>query len=129
MNTQNNINLKNVSIKFIINTLSEFSFTNISDLEDAIHESLPVYLSPYVYFPTVIIPILVFCIVFIILYCCVKRQRQGDIIGIYTFGTRFSLSMYAFHNSQSNTMPCGTPGARNITRLFSDGAVMDDPHL
>ena len=64
MNTQNNINLKNVSIKFIINTLSEFSFTNISDLEDAIHESLPVYLSPYVYFPTVIIPILVFCIVF-----------------------------------------------------------------
>ena len=62
MNTLSYINFKNVSIKYVTNTLSEFSFTNsISDFEDAIHESLPMYLSPYVHFPTVIVRILIFC--------------------------------------------------------------------
>ena len=37
VNTLNYINFKNISIKYVTNTLSEFSFTNISDFEDAIH--------------------------------------------------------------------------------------------
>ena len=31
------------------------------------------YLGPYVHFPTVIVPILIFCIVFVTLYCCFKQ--------------------------------------------------------
>ena len=76
INTLNYINFKNISIKYVTNTLSEFSFTNISDFEDAVHESLPMYLSPYVHFPTVIVPVLIFCIVFVTLYFCVKRATS-----------------------------------------------------
>lgn len=59
INTLNNINFENTNMKFDTNTISEFSFTNISDFEIAVHESLPMYLCPYVYFPNVIVPILV----------------------------------------------------------------------
>ena len=31
------------------------------------------YLGPYVHFPTVIVPVLIFCIVFVTLYCCFKQ--------------------------------------------------------
>ena len=34
------------------------------------------YLGPYVHFPTVIVSILIFSIVFVTLYCCFKRATS-----------------------------------------------------
>ena len=69
-------NLTHMSVKFVTNTLSEFTFANISDFESAIHESLPMYLSPAVHFSSLIVPIIVVCIILIPLCCCVKRATS-----------------------------------------------------
>ena len=74
INTLTKLNL--TKIKFVTNTVSEFSFTNISDFETGIQESLPVYLDPYVHFPTLFVPILVFCLILIPLCCCLKRATS-----------------------------------------------------
>lgn len=74
ISTLNNLNI--TKMKFITNSVSKFSFTNISDFETGIHESLPKYLTPYVHFSTVFIPVLVFCILLIPMFCCLKRATS-----------------------------------------------------
>ena len=74
INTLDKLNF--TKIKFITNTVSEFSFSNISDFETGIHESLPEYLTPYVHFPTVFVPVLIFCIILIPLCCCLRRATS-----------------------------------------------------
>ena len=61
------------SIKHITNSISEFKLSNHSELESAVHDSLPVYLSPYVHYPSVIVPI-VLVIVILIPLCCIRRK-------------------------------------------------------
>ena len=90
-------NMNITRVKFITNTVSEFSFTNISEFETAIHESLPVYLSPYVHYPTLFVPVLVFCLILIPFCCCLKRatslydvlhtrlQRQQEDVEVTSF--------------------------------------------
>ncbi len=53
--------------------MSEFSFSNASDLEAAVQDSLPVYLSPSVHFPSAIAPIVLTNLIVIPL-CCVVRK-------------------------------------------------------
>lgn len=74
IDTLSKVNLAN--IKFVTNTLSEFNFSNLSELENAVHDSLPVYLSPYVHFPTIIIPIIISLVLLIPLYCCVRKALE-----------------------------------------------------
>ena len=66
----------NLTIKFVTNTVSEFSFNNISDFETGIQESLPEYLSPYVHFPTLFLPILIVCLISIPLFCCLRKATS-----------------------------------------------------
>ena len=72
----NSLNNLNLTIKFVTNTVSEFSFTNISDFETGIQESLPEYLHPYVHFPTLFLPILVCCLILIPLLCCLRKATS-----------------------------------------------------
>ena len=44
-------NLNFYIIKYLTNSLSEFTFSNISELESTVQDSLPVYLYPYVHYP------------------------------------------------------------------------------
>ena len=73
INTLTNLNL---TIKFVTNTVSEFSFTNISDFEAGIQESLPEYLSPYVHFPSLLAPILILCLMLIPLFYCLHKATS-----------------------------------------------------
>ena len=72
----NEINLSH--IKFVTNTLSEFNFSNMSELETVIHDSLPVYLNPSVHFPSIIIPIIIMLVLLIPLYYCIHKA-----LGLY----------------------------------------------
>ena len=59
------------SIKHVTNSISEFKLSNRS--ESAVHDSLSVYLSLYVHYPVVIVPI-VLVVVIMIPLCCVVRK-------------------------------------------------------
>jgi len=68
--------LKNINfshIKYVTNTISEFTFSNISEFENAIQDSLPPYLTPYVHYPSIIAPIVLIIIIVIPLCCVVKK--------------------------------------------------------
>ena len=53
------------SIKHVTNSISEFKLSNHSEVESAVHNSLPVYLSPYVHYPSVIVPIVLVIVIMI----------------------------------------------------------------
>ena len=67
----NNIHIS--SIKYVNNKVSEFKFSNTSDLETAVHNALPGYLHPYVHYPSLLIPIVIIIIIIIPLCCWVKK--------------------------------------------------------
>ena len=66
-------NLTITSVKYVTNRISEFQFSNVSEIETVIQDSLPMYLAPYVHFPSLIAPIIIFVILLIPL-CCWVRQ-------------------------------------------------------
>ncbi len=66
-------NLDFSKIKYVTNSLSELTFSNVSELETAVQEPLPDYLSPYVHFPSIIMPMAICIIIVILLYCLVTR--------------------------------------------------------
>ena len=55
------------------NSISEFTFSNTSELESVIQDSLPVYLSPSVHVPSIIAPIVIIIIVVIPLCLLVRK--------------------------------------------------------
>jgi len=61
------------TIRYVTNSLSEFSFSNLSDLETAVHDSLPGYLSPAVHFPSLVAPVVLIIVIVIPLCCLVNR--------------------------------------------------------
>ena len=65
--------LNATSIQYMTNSISEFKFANFSDLESAVHDSLPVYVRPYVHYPSVLIPFVITIVVVLILSCLVKK--------------------------------------------------------
>ena len=56
-------NLSFSRITYVTNTLSELTFSNVSDFESAVQDSLPAYLSPYVHYPSVVTPVVVFVLI------------------------------------------------------------------
>ena len=60
-------------IKYVTNSLSEFTFSNTSELESVIQDSLPVYLSPSVHVPSIIAPVVIILIVVIPLCLLVRK--------------------------------------------------------
>ena len=60
------------SVKYVTK-VSEFHFSNTSDLEAAVQDVLPTYLSPYIHFPTYWLPLLLIIIVLIPLCCWVRK--------------------------------------------------------
>ncbi len=66
-------NLDFSKIKYVTNSLSELTFSNVSELESAFQESLPDYLSQYVHFPSIIMPMAICIIIVIPLYFLVTR--------------------------------------------------------
>ena len=71
LSTLNNVHLSH--IKHLSPKVPEFTFSNTSDLETAVHEVLPGYLHPYVHYPSIVIPIVIIIIVLIPLCCWVKK--------------------------------------------------------
>lgn len=67
------VNLTFSRMKYVTNSLSELTFSNFSELESAVHDSLPVYLAPYVHYPSLVLPVVLFIIIVIPLFCLVKR--------------------------------------------------------
>ena len=61
------------SIKYINSKVSEFHFSNTSDLETAVHSVLPAYLHPYVHYPSFLIPVVLIIVILIPLCCWVRR--------------------------------------------------------
>ena len=61
------------SIKYVTNSISELKFSNLTELESAVHDSLPFYVRPYVHYPSMIVPIILLTIVVIPLCCLVKK--------------------------------------------------------
>ena len=66
-------NLNFSSIKYINNSLSELTFSNISELESTVQYSLPVYLHLYVHYPFFIAPIILMIVILIPVCCAVKK--------------------------------------------------------
>ena len=56
-------NLSFSRIAYVTNTLSELTFSNVSDFESAVHDSLPAYLTPYVHMPSILFPVVLFLLV------------------------------------------------------------------
>ena len=65
-------NLHITSMKYVTK-VSEFLFSNTSDLETAVQDVLPAYLSPHIHFPTYLIPLVIIIIVLIPLCCWVRK--------------------------------------------------------
>jgi len=63
--------------KIKTNTISEFTFSNTSEFENAIQDSLPLYLTPYVHYPSIIASIVLIIIIVIPLCCVVKKALTG----------------------------------------------------
>ncbi len=60
-------------ITYVTNSLSEFHLSNFSDLESAVQDSLPAYLSPFVHYPSLLTSLVLVIIIIIPLCCCVRR--------------------------------------------------------
>ncbi len=64
----------NVSdVKYVTNSLSEFHLSNFSDLESAVQDSLPAYLSPIVHYQSLLALVVLIILIVIPLCCCVRR--------------------------------------------------------
>lgn len=61
------------SIKYVTNSLSEFTFSNHSDFKAVLQDSLPVHLNPYIHASSIIAPIILTMIIVIPLFCAVKK--------------------------------------------------------
>ena len=68
-----NLKINISSIKYVTNSISELSFANYSELESAVHETLPTYLQPYVHYPSLISVFIIILVLLITLYCLVRR--------------------------------------------------------
>ena len=80
--------INNMNIKFVTNTLSELSFSNISEFETAIHESLPMYLSPAVHFPSIFSIVVLFIIILIPLFCVSRATSLYNVLQARVHGER-----------------------------------------
>ena len=60
-------------IKYLSTQVPEFTFSDTSGLETAVHKVLPGYLHPYVHYPSIVIPIVIIIIILIPLCCWVKK--------------------------------------------------------
>ena len=67
------LNLNFSSIKYVTTALTEFTFSNVTEMETALQDSLPVYLNPHVHFPTILIPIILSLALIIPLCYCVRK--------------------------------------------------------
>ena len=61
------------SIRYVTNTLSQLTFHNLSELESAVHDSLPPYLHPQVHYPSFILPLVITLVLLLILYCLLRK--------------------------------------------------------
>ena len=61
------------SIKYVTNTIAELKFSNFSELESAVHESMPTYLRPYVHYPSIVTPIIIVIVILIPLIFLVRK--------------------------------------------------------
>lgn len=67
-------NISNISsVPYITNSISPLTFANLSEMETAVHSSLPVYLHPYVHYPSFLLPLVINLVLLIILFCFYKR--------------------------------------------------------
>ena len=66
-------NLNFTSIKYVTHTLSEFHLSNYSQLQSAVQDSLPTYLSPGVHYPTLLIPVVLIILTVIPISLCLRR--------------------------------------------------------
>lgn len=71
LQTLENLNMS--SIKYVTNSISELKFSNLTELESAVHDSLPIYVRPYVHYPSVILPLIILIAIVIPLCCLVKK--------------------------------------------------------
>ena len=69
-----NINIS--SVKYVTNSLSEFTFSNHSDFKAVLQESLPAHLNPYAHASYVLGPIILTMIVIIPLFCAVRKALK-----------------------------------------------------
>ena len=68
--------LKNITfdrLSYVTNSLQEMSFSNHSEFASVLEESLPEYLNPEIFYPSVLIQILLIIVILIQLLCCVKK--------------------------------------------------------
>ena len=61
------------SIKYVTNTISEFQFSTNSGLVTAVRDSLPMYLSPPVHYPSIIVPVILIIVIVVPLFFCVRK--------------------------------------------------------
>ncbi len=66
-------NLTLSRITYVTNTIAELTFSNVSEFESVVQDSLPIYLSPYVHFPSIVAPVVLLLLLVIPLFCCVRR--------------------------------------------------------
>ena len=65
------INISN--IKFVTNRVTELTFSNFSEIETVVQDSLPEYLTPYVHFPSLILPAVI--ILLLLVPMCLWLRR------------------------------------------------------
>ena len=86
-------NLSFSRIAYVTNTLSDLTFSNVSDFESAVQDSLPAYLSPYVHFPSVLAPVVLFLLVAVPVCYFLRR----------------ALRLYLSIRERANARPDDTP--------------------
>lgn len=69
-------NLTFSNFKYVTNTLHELTFSNHSEFTDVLEESLPEYLNPVVFYPSLLGPILIAICILIPLFICVYKALR-----------------------------------------------------
>ena len=69
-----NVPVSNISaINYVTNTVSQLTFNNFSELESAVHDSLPSYLQPHVHYPSFFLPVVITLVLLLVLFCLLRR--------------------------------------------------------
>ncbi len=67
-------------MKFVTNTLAPLTFSNMSDLQEALYANLPVYLDPAVNFPSFVVPLVLSLVLLLVVAVFVCKS-----LGLSTF--------------------------------------------
>ncbi|XP_045118307.1 uncharacterized protein LOC123508592 [Portunus trituberculatus] len=69
-------NLSFYRLSYVTNTLHEIRFSNQSEFAQALEESLPEYLDPVVFYPSLLVPILLTICILLPLFICVYKALR-----------------------------------------------------